>query len=62
MLGDVPGFGNLFRSKRRSEIKSELVILLRPVVVERDEQWEQLVQGPLEHAAQLDPKSVTGVK
>jgi MSHA biogenesis protein MshL len=62
VLGDVPGVGNLFRSQRRNEIKSELVILLRPVVVERDEQWQQLVEGPLDHAAALDPKATVGVK
>jgi MSHA biogenesis protein MshL len=58
LLGDIPGLGNLFRSQRQSEIKSELVILLRPVVVERDEQWQQLVQGPLDQAALMDPKAV----
>jgi MSHA biogenesis protein MshL len=57
LLGDIPGVGNLFRSQRQSEIKSELVILLRPVVVDRDEQWQQLVQAPLDQAARMDPKA-----
>ncbi|MFO1427467.1 MAG: pilus (MSHA type) biogenesis protein MshL [Steroidobacteraceae bacterium] len=61
VLGDIPGVGNLFRSQRKSEIKSELVILLRPVVVERDEQWGELVQGPLDRAVKLDPKAPVAV-
>ncbi len=33
LLGDIPVVGNLFKNKRRSEQKKELVILIRPVVV-----------------------------
>lgn len=57
LLGDIPGLGNLFRSQRKTEIKSELVILLRPVVVDRDEQWDALVKEPLGRATGLDPKA-----
>lgn len=57
LLGDIPGLGNLFRSQRKNEIKSELVILLRPVVVENDAQWDALVQAPLRRASGLDPKA-----
>ncbi len=38
-LGDTPGFGNLFRHKRQVSSKSELVILLRPVVINANEGW-----------------------
>ena len=61
LLGDVPVLGNLFKSQRREETVTELVILLRPVVVERDEQWRDLVQQPIDRAAQLDPKAAAGV-
>ncbi|MGE0482873.1 MAG: pilus (MSHA type) biogenesis protein MshL [Gammaproteobacteria bacterium] len=38
-LGDLPGVGALFRHKRTESTKSELVILLRPIVLEGDQQW-----------------------
>lgn len=38
-LGDLPGVGALFRQKRSIQSKSELVILLRPIVIEGDQQW-----------------------
>lgn len=38
-LGDLPGIGALFRHKRSEETKSELVILLRPIVIEGEQQW-----------------------
>ncbi|MGK0380842.1 MAG: MSHA biogenesis protein MshL, partial [Flavobacteriales bacterium] len=33
LLGDIPVLGNLFKNKRKSEIKKELVILIKPTVV-----------------------------
>jgi general secretion pathway protein D len=33
VLGDVPIFGNLFRSESRSRKKANLMVFLRPVVV-----------------------------
>lgn len=33
LLGDIPVFGNLFKSKRRTEQKKELIILIRPTVI-----------------------------
>ncbi|MDN7129442.1 pilus (MSHA type) biogenesis protein MshL [Pseudidiomarina terrestris] len=40
VLGDIPVVGNLFKNKRRTEQKKELVILIRPVVVGVDT-WKQ---------------------
>ena len=40
-LGTLPVIGNLFSSKSRSVIKSELVILLKPTVIENDATWRQ---------------------
>jgi MSHA biogenesis protein MshL len=57
LLGSIPVLGNLFRSKQRVTVRSELVILLRPVVVGGDGDWQQLAQQALEHANALDPKS-----
>jgi MSHA biogenesis protein MshL len=62
VIGDVPLLGGLFRSTRKSEVKSELVILLRPIVVERNEQWQELVQGPVDRATTMDPKAANGLR
>src|SRR3954469_936406 len=40
-LGTLPVIGTLFSSKSRSIIKSELVILLKPTVIENDATWRQ---------------------
>jgi len=36
---DIPLFGNLFKHTSKNMVKSELVILLKPIVVEGDDQW-----------------------
>ena len=41
-LGSLPVLGHLFRSQQRNDVHTELVILLRPVVVDHDEQWTSL--------------------
>jgi MSHA biogenesis protein MshL len=40
LLGDIPILGNLFKNKRNSEVKKELVILIKPTVVGKDT-WRQ---------------------
>lgn len=40
-LSTMPIIGNLFGSKSRSTVKSELVILLKPTVIEGDASWRQ---------------------
>lgn len=44
VLGDVPLLGNLFKHRRVTRIKKELVILLKPTVVETGEQWAALLE------------------
>ncbi len=39
LLGDMPVVGNMFRHHREVAAKSELVILLRPIVINSDQQW-----------------------
>ena len=41
VLGTLPVVGNLFSSKSRLFTKSELVILLKPTVIENDATWRQ---------------------
>ncbi|MEX2126371.1 MAG: pilus (MSHA type) biogenesis protein MshL [Woeseia sp.] len=40
VLGDIPGIGRLFRHTREVTRKTELVILLRPVIVDHDGVWD----------------------
>lgn len=55
LLGDIPILGNLFRSQQKITSRSELVILLRPIVVDGDAQWSKLTGEQLERASALDP-------
>jgi MSHA biogenesis protein MshL len=50
LLGDIPLFGNLFKNKRKSEIKKELVILIKPTVVGKDT-WRQELKRSREQMA-----------
>ena len=40
-LGDVPIAGNLFRENNKVSQKRELVILLKPTVIQSDKDWQQ---------------------
>lgn len=44
VLGRVPGLRRLFGSTREVESKTELVILLRPIVVDEDEDWPEIIR------------------
>jgi MSHA biogenesis protein MshL len=55
-LGSIPVLGNLFKSKQTQTNKTELVILLKPIVVGDDnEAWKPLVKSGIDHAKKLDP-------
>ena len=43
-FGKIPGLKRLFGSAREQETKTELVILLRPIVVDDDEDWPKIIQ------------------
>jgi len=43
-LGDLPLLGSAFRQKRQSSIKSELIILLKPIVAD-DAAWQDSIEG-----------------
>ncbi len=49
---DIPGVGNLFKQKAQSSIKSELVILLRPIIVD-DESQMRLMRDSLDNIRRL---------
>jgi len=44
-LGDIPILGNAFKHKRVTRIKKELVILLKPTVVDNNQVWESAIQS-----------------
>jgi MSHA biogenesis protein MshL len=48
VLSKVPGLGKLFQSKREVETKTELVILLRPIVADSDEVWAAMANESLQ--------------
>jgi general secretion pathway protein D len=64
-LGDVPFFGNLFRSESRSRKKTNLMVFLRPVVVRDGNATEGLSMGRYEQmrGAQIEaqPSASTGL-
>jgi MSHA biogenesis protein MshL len=62
LLGDIPILGNLFKSQQRTEIHSELVILLRPVVVDGDAQWQDIVDDSMKRVDAVEPKAAAGVR
>lgn len=45
LLGDIPLLGALFRHSQEISKKSELVILLKPVVIENDKQMDEYVRN-----------------
>jgi MSHA biogenesis protein MshL len=55
-LSSIPLVGNLFRSQQKIKVRSELVILLRPIVVDGDGQWAKIAGEEVDHAGALDPK------
>jgi len=44
VLGRIPGLRHLFGSTREVETKTELIILLRPIVVDEDTDWPGIIQ------------------
>ncbi|MBX9904534.1 MAG: pilus (MSHA type) biogenesis protein MshL [Burkholderiales bacterium] len=40
-VGNMPGVGNLFRQRDSSNVKSELVILLKPTIIHSDRNWQE---------------------
>lgn len=47
-LSRIPGIGNLFKSRRAVERKTELVILLKPIVIDGDETWTRMADESLQ--------------
>lgn len=54
LLGDIPVIGNLFKHKRITRIKRELVILLKPTVVNTGELWTDAIHESQERIRNLN--------
>jgi MSHA biogenesis protein MshL len=63
-VGDVPVLGNLFRNTSRSTVKRELVILLKPTVIQGDANWQQDIQDSQRRIQDLkrEPKAMNAEK
>ena len=53
ILRHIPGIGRLFKSTREIETKTELVILLKPIVVDDDSVWTTLADDSLRRIQQM---------
>ena len=51
---DVPLLGNLFKHTKKASKKSELVILLKPIVVEDSKTWNADMQNSLEEIQRMN--------
>ncbi len=61
-VSDIPILGNLFRSTSQSAKKSELVMVLRPIVVNKPSVWGQSMSDSAERFRKLDRKFGFGSK
>lgn len=58
-LSEVPFLGNFFSQKRKVNIRSELVILLKPVVVNSDQTWSNYIRESKQRIDQLQQSQQT---
>lgn len=54
--GNLPVIGNLFRQTNRGYSKSELVILVKPTVIQNDQGWQQGLAQVQERMDGFDPR------
>jgi MSHA biogenesis protein MshL len=53
VLRHIPGVGRLFKSEREIETKTELVILLKPIVVENSSVWTTIADESLQRVRDM---------
>jgi MSHA biogenesis protein MshL len=56
-ISDVPFLGGAFKQKRKSNRRSELVILLRPIVVDKNAVWSNYIQQSADRVKRLNVNS-----
>ena len=57
-VGDVPVAGHLFKQTERSTQKRELVILLKPTLIQQDNDWRQDLEETQERLREYDPARI----
>lgn len=53
ILSDIPILGELFKHYSEEEVKSELVILLKPIVIDSDENWSKYMDDSSTRVKQI---------
>jgi len=56
VLGKLPVVGALFRHTKSSSLKSELVILLRPQVINSPADWERMLESSRQRIQKMSPE------
>jgi MSHA biogenesis protein MshL len=59
-VDEVPLVGELFKQKRKINRRSELVILLRPIVVDKNRTWANYIQNSAQRIQDLQAAPVEG--
>ena len=59
VLGRIPGMRRLFGSTREVETKTELIILLRPIVVDEDGDWPEIIRPAADRLSALGEEAAT---
>lgn len=54
LLGDLPLVGGLFKHQKLTRIKKELIILLKPTVLEADDLWGKSIQASQDGSSELE--------
>ncbi len=57
---DIPFVGEAFKQKRRLNRRSELVILLRPIVVDKNKVWSNYIQQSADRVKRLNANPAEG--
>ena len=56
-LSRIPGLGSLFRRGKGDFVKSELVILLKPILIEDDQDWQVVHRDAVDRPLRLEGES-----
>jgi len=59
VLSSIPGIKKLFGSSQELEVKTELVILLRPIVVDSDDDWPRIIQPAADRVNALSASGIS---
>lgn len=53
LLGDIPILGHLFKHRRITRVKRELVILLKPTIIGTANEWDEEVKDAQERIRRI---------